>query len=162
MRINKKGFTLIELLAVIIVLAVVTLLAVQAILPQVDKARKNAFVVEANNAIEAAKQYYGTQELENPEAVSGECVCIPIATLKNSGYYETSGTYSGCVKIKKENGIVKDYYIELDNRSYKTSSIHKGKITTADANKSSDAAVVAATSTAIADCSTSSCTCPTS
>ena len=130
---NKKGFTLIELLAVIIVLAVVTLLAVQAILPQVDKARKNAFVVEVNHAIEAAKQWYGTQELENPTSVAGTCACVTIGTLQG-GYFETSNTedYKGFVKIQKNDSTgVMTYTISMTNGSYYVSN-QVGKLNTSD------------------------------
>ena len=143
---NKKGFTLIELLAVIIVLAVVTLLAVQAILPQVDKARKNAFVVEVNHAIEAAKQWYGTQELENPTSVAGNCPCVKISELISGGYLEVSGSYTGYVLVKKTNGVVSEYKVLMSNGTYKTSSAHSGKMTTAEANATSNPAVTSGTS----------------
>lgn len=54
MKGNKKGFTLIELLAVIVVLAIVSVLGASIILPALADARKNAFVSEANNFLEAA------------------------------------------------------------------------------------------------------------
>ena len=130
MEINRKGFTLIELLAVIIVLAVVTLLAVQAILPQVDKARKNAFVVEVNNAIEAAKQWYGIQVLEG----TGQ-TCVSITTLKNEHYFEVSDTgYNGTVTvlIDSTTKVVTGYKISMTNGSYKILN-HTGKLTTSQA-----------------------------
>ncbi len=51
---RKKGFTLIELLAVIVVLAIVSVLGASLILPALANARKDAFVTEANNFLEAA------------------------------------------------------------------------------------------------------------
>lgn len=53
---GKKGFTLIELLAVIVVLAIVAVLGAGLVLPALTSARKNAFIVEANNAIDAASR----------------------------------------------------------------------------------------------------------
>ncbi len=129
---NKKGFTLIELLAVIIVLAVVTLLAVQAVLPQVEKARKNSFVTEANSAIEAAKQWYADKLLTSPSDVSGNVVCVKISTLKDNGFYEVSRDgYLGTVKIDKS-GTQTVYKILITNGSYQTKTEHRGKLTTSE------------------------------
>ena len=131
--INKKGFTLIELLAVIIVLAVVTLLAVQAVLPQVEKARKNVFVVESNHAIDAAKQWYGEKKLINGESNT----CIIISKLISDGYFEVSDSskYAGYVKIQFDaNGVVTGYTIMMSNGTYETKTAHTGKIKTSEVN----------------------------
>lgn len=48
MKINKKGFTLVELLAVIIVLAIIMMIAVQSALPLVTQARTGAFASTGN------------------------------------------------------------------------------------------------------------------
>ncbi len=53
---EKKGFTLIELLAVIVVLAIVMVLAVTTVLPLLSSSRKQAFILEANNAKETTSQ----------------------------------------------------------------------------------------------------------
>ena len=129
--INKKGFTLIELLAVIIVLAVVTLLAVQTVLPQVEKARKNVFIVEANHAIDAAKQYHGVHKLlDNTNET-----CVTISQLVDSGYFDVSDSskYAGYVKIIQTDGIVTGYKIKMTNGSYKTKGEHTGKLKTSEA-----------------------------
>ena len=131
--INKKGFTLIELLAVIIVLAVVTLLAVQAVLPQVEKARRNVFVVEVNHAIDAAKQWYSEKKLINDENNK----CIKIGDLIRDGYFEVSDSsnYAGYVVIEKDaNGVVTGYSIEMSNGTFETTTAHLGKIKTSEVN----------------------------
>lgn len=51
---DKKGFTLIELLAVIVVLAIVMVLAITTVLPLMNSTQENAFILEANNARDAA------------------------------------------------------------------------------------------------------------
>lgn len=51
---NKNGFTLIELLAVIVVLAIVMVLATTTVLPLMSDTQVNAFILEANNARDAA------------------------------------------------------------------------------------------------------------
>lgn len=51
---NRHGFTLIELIAVIVVVAIIVLIATNGILPQVRKARENAFIDEVYNYMKAA------------------------------------------------------------------------------------------------------------
>ena len=55
---SRRGFTLVELLAVIVVLAIVMLIALQAVLPAMDSARRQTFAIEANGAIDAANTYF--------------------------------------------------------------------------------------------------------
>ena len=44
---NLRGFTLVELLAVIVVLAIVMLIALQAVLPAMERARRSSPVSES-------------------------------------------------------------------------------------------------------------------
>ena len=61
---KKNGFTLVEILAVIIILAVITLITVPIITNAVKSARKGSFKVSAQNIIKAADKYYGEHEFE--------------------------------------------------------------------------------------------------
>ncbi len=157
---SNKGFTLIELLAVIIVLAVVTLLAVQAILPQVDKAKKNAFAVEANNAIDAAKQWYaeaaisGTTLTKKTSSCSSTtysaCYCVKIKTLIDNGFFEGDNNkhYGYAVILLKKANDSAVYQIVMTDGVYTTrasgnaatktdaSALHTGKISTDKVNSS--------------------------
>lgn len=51
----KSGFTLVELLAVIIVLAIIMLIAVNNVMPLMTQAREGAFASTANNILNAAE-----------------------------------------------------------------------------------------------------------
>ena len=53
----KKGFTLIELLAVIVILAVISLITVPMLLNVVEESRKGAFKVTCNEIYDAYNQY---------------------------------------------------------------------------------------------------------
>ena len=64
MKRNKKGFTLIELLAVIVILAVVSLIATPIVLNLVEKARKGAFARSAEGVLKSGKLYYASSLLE--------------------------------------------------------------------------------------------------
>ena len=62
---KKKGFTLIELIAVIVVLAIITLIAVPIISKVVDKARKGAAEESALNYIDAVEKYVILHDLDS-------------------------------------------------------------------------------------------------
>lgn len=87
MKENKKGFTLIELLAVIVVLAIVSVLGASIILPALADARKNAFVSEANNFLEAASE--GISLIQVGSITNAELTAV------GSDYKKTSVAASG-------------------------------------------------------------------
>lgn len=91
---NKKGFTLVELLAVIVILAVIILIAVNAVLPQMRKARKNSFVDEAINFAKAAETAYVSDSL----AGAGRG-CYNVKDLKGQYVSKNDADYDGWVKI---------------------------------------------------------------
>ena len=91
---NNKGFTLIELLAVIVVLAIIMVIAMTTVLPYASEARKRAFAVEVNGAIQAASE---------------EMTMIAIGTHKHNesplengvDYYRNDGATKYCFTMKK-------------------------------------------------------------
>ena len=92
---NKKGFTLIELLAVIVVLAIVLVLATSTVLPMLNRARQNAFAIEANSVIDAASQAVSLIQIGSYEG-----------TATADGDYSrsidsTTGTTTYCFSLKK-------------------------------------------------------------
>ena len=72
---NQKGFTLVELLAVIVILAVIILIAINAVLPQMEKARKNSFADEVLSYAKAAetKLVADSTDDDAPDASTGLC-----------------------------------------------------------------------------------------
>lgn len=115
---SVRGFTLIELLAVIVVLAIIMLIAVNAIIPQTEKARERAFAIEANGLIKSAQQYVIAQGYTNHLVVDTTGVCIKLETLVNSGDSELDKTkYSGHVIVKKSGNIF-TYQAWLTNETY--------------------------------------------
>ena len=119
----KRGFTLVELLAVIVVLAIVMLIALQAVLPAMDSARRQTFAIEANGAIDAANTYF-MSSMWVPDAggvtlpIGDEEVCIGIKKLYDLGYTELNPDhYSGKVVVKKKgNNYLYTVYIQKDNK----------------------------------------------
>ena len=55
---KKKGFTLIELLAVIVILAIISLIAVPIVLNIIDDARISSYERSSENILSAAEFYY--------------------------------------------------------------------------------------------------------
>lgn len=118
-----RGFTLIELLAVIVVLAIIILIAVNAVLPQMEKARKSTFAIEANGAIESAQTYFMAADLTGEAGLpvgEGTVSCVTIDDLIKSGDSDLDSDYEGKVIVKKGIGENKNqfyYYIWLRKKS---------------------------------------------
>ncbi|MBQ6686961.1 MAG: type II secretion system protein [Bacilli bacterium] len=118
-RLTKKGFTLVELLAVIVVLAVIMLLAVNAVIPQMNKARKNAFVTEANAFIDAAGTYYQNAMLTGETGITAAGGCVDVSKLIGEYIEKDGDDYAGSVKIEIDNATNKaTYTIWLSNGQY--------------------------------------------
>ena len=103
---NNHGFTLVELLAVIVVLAIVMLVAVQSVLPQMEKARRQTFALDAQTAIESANTYFMNQSLSTGKGFPSNDTstnCVEIKTLIDQGYFTVKGSYSGKVVVSKKN-----------------------------------------------------------
>ena len=134
---NKKGFTLVELLAVIVILAVIILIAVNAVLPQMRKARRNSFTDEVINFGKAAETKYVADSISTPEAgqagVSGTdsqgkpTMCYTIAQLKGTYVSKNDSDYSGIVILtidgdnisKKVTMKNKEFYVNAVNTATK-------------------------------------------
>ena len=95
---NKSGFTLVELLAVIVILAVVILIAVTAVIPRMNKAKKNALVDEALVYLNAAKESL----IFDADDIGSRC--INISDLNENYVKKDSNGYSGVIKICGRSG----------------------------------------------------------
>lgn len=140
---KKNGFTLIELLAVIVVLSIIMVIAVYAIMPQVEKARKRAFAIEATGLIKSA-EIFTTELALNGEGVSTTGCYVTVADLYKRGNTELKpdedsyqgiggnntnykGAYTGYVIIKLIQPSANDpvqvdryqYELALKNKTYK-------------------------------------------
>lgn len=118
---NKKGFTLVELLAVIVILAVVILVAINAVLPQMAKARKNSFADEVMSYAKAAETKYVTESQE--DSVEGDIttgICYELSDLHGEYVTKDDSRYSGIVIIKKRTGSnIYDKYAYITSGKYK-------------------------------------------
>lgn len=118
---NNNGFTLIELLAVIVVLAIVTVIATQSILPYMSNARPDAFGIEATNVVQSAESavsFYNLNKIDLKNNTSSckkdKVICFTVAELINLGLYEgDSNSYKGKVLIDVTNSANPSYTLYL-------------------------------------------------
>ena len=105
----KKGFTLIELLAVIVILAVISLIAVPRIMDAIDDSRAGALRQNNEAVIKAVQNYFVDNAIDLPQVV-GETTEISLEQLiQNDLINEISSPYSsdncsGYVLVTKVEG----------------------------------------------------------
>lgn len=117
---NKKGFTLVELLAVIVILAVIILIAINAVLPQMERARKNAFADEVMNYAKAAETKYVTdaQEDDTTGDISAG-ICYNLSELHGEYVSKNDDKYTGIVIIvKRGDSNLYDKYAFIKSSKY--------------------------------------------
>lgn len=118
---NNSGFTLVELLAVIVVLAIVTIIATQSILPLIGDARPDAFRVEATEVINITEDvvqlyFLGNFSLSNNNSscIKDNEICITVEELINKGLYEDkSNAFSGKVLVDITDKAKPEYTLYL-------------------------------------------------
>ena len=67
----KKGFTLVELLAVIVVIAVISLISVPLVLGNIESSKQASFKASANEVIDAARAYVSKYDEDNDFPIGG-------------------------------------------------------------------------------------------
>ena len=72
-KINQKGFTLIELLAVIVILAILMITAIPAVTNSIAKSRKDTFVTNAQNIINAVRTSMASGDVVTSKGGTEEC-----------------------------------------------------------------------------------------
>lgn len=118
-KLNKKGFTLVELLAVIVILAVVILVAVNNVIPQMNKAKAGAFKTEALSFLDGAEQYYTSQQMTNGKFNQEGKDGVSVKYLVDNKYVKSADIdkYEGCIKYDANTD---KFQIRLWSNSYRT------------------------------------------
>ena len=123
---KNKGFTLVELLAVIVILAIVSLVAVPSINGLLRKSRTNMFCKKVES-IEAAAKYYAQDNLSDLGSDSKMVIAnkIPIRLLVEKGYLKKDSDNctvgSNCVTDPRDKSSLDNNYIDIyseNNRLY--------------------------------------------
>lgn len=119
---DKKGFTLVELLAVIAILAILVIIALPNVINMYTKAKKQAFITEAQNVIKSASNKFieGSMQGKNIITISSDDDTLNL-TNKNVKYY-----------IELDNtGKVKNYTVSNSNYCLSSSKSYE-KLTSDD------------------------------
>lgn len=85
----KKGFTLAELIAVLVVLALVSMIAVPAVTDSLKKYKGEVCEVQMNNITEAARSW-GAKNLTNLPNDDGDYITVLINDLIKYGFIDES------------------------------------------------------------------------
>ena len=110
---RKKGFTLIELLAVIILLAIVSIIATPMVLNVVEKAKKSSFEASVNSLLEACNLFLITHNNPNDYDEDGNL----IFTCTNGNCTTPTGTklpFKGEVNVNGQIIATKDGKLEVN------------------------------------------------
>lgn len=125
---NKKGFTLVELLAVIVILAVIILIAINAVLPQMAKARKNSFADEVMNYGNGAVNKYVSDNADEDDTTGdiGTGVCYTLKQLHGEYVSKNDSSYTGIVVLKRnaDNANLTDKFVFIASNKFYYNSIN--------------------------------------
>ena len=131
---NNKGFTLVELLAVIVILAVIILIAVNAVIPQMNKAKKNSFIDEVAVYAQAAEKAYVSDQISDSNPITCFTVGSSGANELNGNFVKKADTqYKGKVLLNSDGSLKKIY---LKNKNYMVVAATQAKV---DAKTGDDA-----------------------
>lgn len=130
-KLNKKGFTLIELLAVIVILAVVLGIAIPAVSQYITKSRKNGYVDNLLQFIDAARKGATLGDDYSLPVDTNHATVIKFSTLaislekggNNSSYgnpWELDGSFVVIVNSNTADSPKYDYYVTASDGKYVT------------------------------------------
>ncbi len=139
---NDRGFTLIELLAVIVVLAIVLLMGAMAVIPRMNDARRQAFALEANTAIQGASTWLLNNALKsggvtfptNPDTP----VCVPISKMIEDGILDFDDDYKGRVIVKRLDKNSNTYLYQISMTNGTLGVLKKGVVDNKNVDITSD------------------------
>lgn len=111
---NKKGFTLIELLAVIVLIAIVSVIVVPSMLSTVNTTKDASYNMLVKNIVTASENYYQECEYGDLSDVSKYGACTinnntietTLETLANTGFLTVSDIEKD--ENNKDKKVVKD------------------------------------------------------
>lgn len=85
----KKGFTLVELMAVIIILAIISLIVFPAMVKTIDKSKQDLYDKQVKTLEKAAKDWSIQNTDKLPDEVDGDDCYLPLGDLITNGLIET-------------------------------------------------------------------------
>jgi prepilin-type N-terminal cleavage/methylation domain-containing protein len=113
----RKAFTLIELLAVIVILAIITLITTPLILNVIEESKAKAFDIEATS-VEQATEYYLTNGLRMEGIPKYKEYYIPVGKLKDNLKNIKAEMLNEYVIVKQTDDGIQYYYTGRDKNPY--------------------------------------------
>lgn len=103
----KKGFTLVELLAVIVILAIVTLIAVPLVLTQIEKSKIGSAESSCYALEESASNFFAIALTENKDVEEFIFECNGFSCVSEYGTLDLRGKIpeKGKIKISSEGKV---------------------------------------------------------
>ena len=89
----KKGFTLIEMLAVIVILAIVSLIIFPEVNKVINSSKEKGYKAQIDNLINATKKLVVKDTTILPPVGSDVIKCVTFTSLKNAGEIDTDVIY---------------------------------------------------------------------
>ncbi len=116
--INKKGFTVVEILVVIVIIAVVGLIIMMSVIPQIEKNAKDSFITDGKLYLQAATKYFTDQVIEADEFKKG-CISIEDLNKTDIGVIDKKN-YSGYITVSLDDNKTAVYSIAITNNRFYT------------------------------------------
>ena len=114
---NKKGFTIVEILVVVVILAVVGLIIMMSVIPQIEQNAKDAFIKDIKLYLQASTKKLTDAKIEGEEFTS-KCVSISDLNKTDVGVVDKSN-YRGYVITSldpEDNTVI--YNIAITNKRF--------------------------------------------
>ena len=108
---KSNGFTLVELLAVIVILAIVSLIAVPNISGLLNKGKNNMFCQKVKS-IEAAAKYYA-QDYADKLTFNNDISSVKVATLLEYGYIKEDNKNKNDVTDPRDGSNLKEVEVTI-------------------------------------------------
>lgn len=114
----KKGFTLVELLAVIVIIAVISMVILPMVSKQIDESKEDLYAVQVDKIEKAAKDYLlsdGGKNLRKSLLENAEVITISIEELQDKNYLEKEAIKNPLDSTKNMDGVIEVTY---ENNNY--------------------------------------------
>ena len=114
--INKKGFAIVEILVIVVILAVVGLIIMMSVIPQIEQNAKESFLTDSKLYIQAATKHFSDIKIDE-ENFTGGCVSISDLNKTDVGVVDKKN-YSGYISLAldEDNNII--YNISITNKRF--------------------------------------------
>lgn len=98
---KKNGFTLVEILAVVFILGILVTIAMTAVIPRINQAKKETFIIDAQNILKVAEDLFVEKQALNELPKNTSDSSNDIIFKYNYNYYGNPKYYAYAIDIGK-------------------------------------------------------------